>query len=253
MSPSSALVTGCNRGIGLELVRQLLAMPSPPRHLFATYRNPATAEELLELATTSPSLHALQLEVTDTGAHAALVAKVQAIVGEEGLNLLINNAGMFERLDLESVTPEGMTQHFQTNCVAPLFLTRAFLPLLQLAAGHSATQGKSVDKAAVVQISSVFASIGAVAKTYAHINNAYAYRCSKAALNMATASLAADLAVAPVLVVAVHPGWVQTDMGGPQALISTKNSVTAMLETFTKLSEEDHGAFRTFHNKPIQW
>ena len=250
MSPSSVVVTGCNRGIGLELVRQLLAMPSPPRHLFATYRNSATAVELLELATTSPSLHALQLEVTDTDAHAALVAKVQEVVGDGGLNLLINNAGMLQRSDLKSTTPEEMTANFQTNCVGPLFLTRAFLPLLQKAGGSQTGQGKSVDKSAIVMTSSILASIGEVANTG---SSSYSYRCSKAALNMATASLAADLAASPMLVVAVHPGWVQTDMGGPKAAISTKDSVAAMLETFTKLSEEDHGAFRTFDNKPIQW
>ena len=136
MAPSSVLVTGGGRGLGLEMIRQMLSSASPPLHLIATYRNPATAAPLLDLASTNPSLTPLQLDVTAHETHPTLVSQVQQVVGEQGLNLLVNNAGIGKMpRSLQSITPEEMMQHFQTNCVAPLFLSRSLLPLLKKAAG----------------------------------------------------------------------------------------------------------------------
>ena len=164
MAPRAVLVTGANRGLGLELVRQLLAAPAPPRHIIATYRAPATATKLLELAEAEPSVTALQLEVTDTAALPGLVARVAEVVGEDGLNLLINNAGCntSQLGDLQLVTEEQMVETFRTNCSAPLLLSRALLPLLQRAAESRGGEGRRVDKAAIVQVSSIAGSIAEV-------------------------------------------------------------------------------------------
>ena len=144
-----------------------------------------------------------------------------------------------------------MAEHFQINCVAPLFLTQALLPLLQAAAALQPGPAMAVTRAAVVQISSIAASIGEVSEAWAGM---YAYRCSKAALNMASASLAAEVGRSSgVLVVSLHPGWVRTDMGGGEAPLAAEESVAAMLDTLGQLGEEDMGAFRTQDNKTLPW
>ena len=126
MLVKTVLVTGANRGLGLELVRQFLSASTPPEHLVATYRDPKTSQDLLKLAKTSSSLHAIQLDVTDSEAFPDLVSQLEKLVGNSGLNLLINNAGFKESelRDLDSVTEELMVKHFKVNCVAPLLLTR---------------------------------------------------------------------------------------------------------------------------------
>ena len=126
MRVNSALVTGANRGLGLEFIRQFLSSPTPPDILVATYRDPNTSKDLLELAINRPSLHAIQLDVTDSKAFPQLISRLEHLVGQGGLNLLINNAGYKESelRDLDTVTEEQMVEHFRVNCVAPLLLTR---------------------------------------------------------------------------------------------------------------------------------
>ena len=122
----TVLVTGANRGLGLEFVRQFLSSSTPPEHLVATYRDPNTSRDLLELAKTESSLHAIQLDVTNSKAFPDLVSQLEKLFGTSGLNLLINNAGYKESelRDLDSVTEEQMVKHFRVNCVAPLLLSR---------------------------------------------------------------------------------------------------------------------------------
>jgi len=249
MAPQSVFITGCNRGIGLELVKQFLALPTPPRNIFATYRSKERSGELLELAGKTSCLHPLQLEVTNTGSYPDIVNQVDAVVGDAGLNLLINNSGVLpQNRDLHSVTPEDMMEAYMTNCVAPQFLARAFLPLLHKAAALKAGPSLCVDKAAIVQMSTAVASIAENTG-----GGLYAYRCSKAGLNMSMKSLSVDLADTGVLVMAMHPGWVLTEMGGPNAQISTETCCSTMIQTLEGLTEKDHGAFLRYNNTPIQW
>ena len=133
MSPRSILITGCNRGIGLELIKQYLKIDNPPKHLLATFRDESTSEELLNLAKENENLQALKFDVAKRDTYGDFVKKVGEIVGvENGLNLLIHNAGyMAPNRDLNSITPEDMLMSYEVNCVAPLFLTREFLPLLK--------------------------------------------------------------------------------------------------------------------------
>jgi len=248
----TVLVTGANRGLGLELVRQFLSASTPPEHLVATYRDPKTSQDLLKLAKTSSSLHAIQLDVTDSEAFPDLVSQLEKLVGNSGLNLLINNAGFKESelRDLDSVTEELMVKHFKVNCVAPLLLTRALLPLLKRAASLESSKAMGVEKAAIIQISSIAGSVGEVSEPWAGM---YAYRCSKAALNMVSANLAVELNSEGILVTSFHPGWVSTDMGGQEAPITPKDSVTAMLATMKQLSEKDQGAFMHQDKQPLAW
>jgi len=249
MAPQSVFITGCNRGIGLELVKQFLTCSSPPKHIFATYRTEANSGDLLDLAKTNPSLTPVKMEVTDTASYPALVEQVGSVLGEDGLNLLINNAGVLpQNRDLEAVTPADMEAAFLTNCVAPLFLARAFLPLLQCAADRQPHLGLGVQRAAIVQMSTAVASINENTG-----GGLYAYRCSKAALNMSMKSLAVDLANKGILVLALHPGWVQTQMGGPNAQITTETCCKTMLDTMDGLTEKDHGGFLRYNNTNITW
>jgi len=247
ISPKSVFITGCNRGIGLELVKQLLGLETPPVNLFATYRN--ISDELKDLDSKHSNLHLVKMEITDTSAYPSIVKQVEDIVGDEGLNLLINNAGLLPRnRDLESVTPEAMREAYEVNCIAPLFIARSFLPLLDKAAGKQGTDKRSAHRSAIIQMSTAVASIAENTG-----GSTYAYRCSKSALNQSMKSMSVDLKDRGILVMAMHPGWVLTEMGGPNAQISTEQCVLGMLDTIDQLGDKDHAAFLRYNNTPIQW
>ena len=248
----SVFITGCNRGIGLEIVKQFLQQNPPPQHVLATCRNPSSATSLTALQEKYPeNLHIIQLDVTNWDKHSEVVSQVTNIVGaENGLNLLINNAGILPSMKtLDEMTPDVMLEAYATNCIAPILLTRAFLPLLKTAAEEASTDKKmTTDAACVVEMSTAVASIAENER-----GGNYPYRCSKTALNMGMKNLSLDLEKHGILVIAMHPGWVQTDMGGPNALISTEECVKGMLETFTQLTKDSHGKFFRYNNTSIQW
>lgn len=249
MTSFSVLITGCNRGIGLELVKQFLKKNPSPDHLFATARNTTAPGELSELAAANENLHLVELDVTNYKDYPEVVKKVSQIVGDKGLNLLINNAGLLpQNRDLDAVTPEDMMNAFEVNCVAPLFLSKAFLPLIKKAGDVNSKDAMGIHRAAIVQMSTSVASIAENSG-----GGTYAYRCSKAALNMAMKSLSVDLGGTSILEMSMHPGWVLTDMGGPNAQISTETCCSTMLKTLEGLTEKDHGAFLRYNNTSIQW
>jgi NAD(P)-dependent dehydrogenase (short-subunit alcohol dehydrogenase family) len=248
MSPSSIFITGCNRGIGLELVKQFLKQK--PQHIFATTRTLDAQGELNALSKENKNLHILQFDVTKLDSLPQIVNQVGAAVGENGLNLLINNAGFSPKPNhLNVVTPEDMMNAFEVNCVAPLFISRGFLPLLQKAADNAHKKDMGADRAAIIQMSTIMASF----QDDPSGGNAYAYRCSKTALNMAMKNLAVDLSKTGILTISLHPGWVKTDMGGQYAPISVEESCAAILETVDNLTEKDHGAFLRYDSAPMQW
>jgi len=248
----SALITGCNRGIGLELVKQFLSQDKDLQYLFATCRDPSSAESLKELQEKhKEKLHILKLDVTHWSEHSDVVAYVEKIVGaDKGLNILINNAGVLPSSKaLDDITPEVMIQAYQTNCVAPIFLTRAFLPLLRTSAKNALPEQKmTIEGACVVEMSTAVASIAENGR-----GGNYPYRCSKSALNMGMKNLSIDLEKEGILVMAMHPGWVKTDMGGPDALITTEECATEMLNTLQKLNASNQGCFLRYNNTEIQW
>ena len=142
-----------------------------------------------------------------------------------------------------------MMETYATNCVAAIFLTRAFLPLLKTAAQKVPLDKRmTIDGACVVEITESTASIAENG-----IGGYYPSRCSRAALNMGTKNLSIDLKKDEILVIAMSPGWVQTDMGGPDALITTEECVRGMMDTFSKLKSVNHGTFLRYNNSTIQW
>ncbi|XP_074442992.1 C-signal-like isoform X1 [Larus michahellis] len=252
----SVLVTGANRGIGLGLVRHFLELPEPPQWVFAGCRDPKgqRAQELQNLASKHPNLVIVPLEVADPDSIKAAAARVREQLGGSGLNLLINNAGIAKLSLLDSETLENMTQVYTTNTVGPLLLGQAFLPLLKKAAQGSPGSGLSCSKAAIVNMSSNGGSIASPAGW--ELMQVVSYRCSKAALNMLTKCQSLGYREHGVLCVALHPGWVQTDMGtsaGHTPPLTVEASVQGMLKVLSCLSEKDTGTFLDWEGKVVPW
>jgi len=234
------LVTGSNRGLGLEMVRQLA--PSA-RAVVATCRRPAEAEELNAIANAHPeTVQVEKLEVTDTDQ----IDRLRSVVEEQygALDLLLNNAGIngggtadtFDTVDMET-----LVQTFRVNAAAPHLLTRALAPMLR----SGATDGSS----AVVNITSQLGSIGNTKGR----GTWQSYKASKAALNMLSRLEAHELRSNGVVVVAMHPGWVQTDMGGSNAHLTPEASVAGILDVVRSLTPQDAGRFLTHDGGELPW
>lgn len=234
-TPLQTLVTGANRGLGLEFTRQLLARGD---RVVATCRRPGKATALNLLAGQYPGrLHVLPLDVADPRSHAELARELPlALDRPVQLDLLINNAGVlhsgerFGRIDI------GTLDHsFQTNAAGPFLLTQALAPLL-------------TDGARVVNMSS---RLGSIAETSRF--GTPSYNISKAALNMATALLAQALAGRRIVVVAISPGWVRTEMGGDKAELAPDDAAAAVLRQIDALDARDSGKFLGTEGETIPW
>ncbi|KAM4639521.1 LOW QUALITY PROTEIN: C-signal-like [Amazona ochrocephala] len=251
----SVLVTGANRGIGLGLVQHFLGMPNP-QWVFASCRAPTgqRAQELQHLTSKHRNLVIVPLEVTDPASIKAAAARVGEHLGASGLTLLINNAGMLILNALDDETLEDMTQVYTTNTIGPLLMGQAFLPLLKKAAQGSPGSALSCSRAAIINLSSSGGSI--VKVTLFDTTQLVSYRCSKAALNMLTKCQSLRYKEDSVLCVALHPGWVQTDMGGAgphKPPLTVDESVRGMLKVLSSLSEKDTGTLLNWEGKVIPW
>jgi NAD(P)-dependent dehydrogenase (short-subunit alcohol dehydrogenase family) len=228
------LVTGANRGLGLEFVRQLLARGDI---VLAACREPERAEALAALMSTHPEkLQVLALDVTDP-AHFPAFA-LETAKRTPALDCLINNAGMLptgERFG--ELHQPALAAAFATNCAGPLLLTQALAPLLA-----KGTEPR------VLNISSVLGSIASTTACYSP-----SYAISKAALNMAGRLMGHALAEQHIRTVNMHPGWVHTDMGGGQAPLEPAESVRAMLDTLDRLPADAHGVFVDRLGEPMPW
>ncbi|XP_065589451.1 C-signal-like [Cyrtonyx montezumae] len=256
LSVRSVLVTGANRGIGLGFVQHLLALPNPPEVVFAACRDPKgqRAQELQKLASKHRSLVIVPLEVTDPASIKAAAASVGEHLKGLGLNLLINNAGIVREITLDNETLKDMSEVYTTNTISPLLLSQAFLPLLKKAAQGSPGSGLSCSKAAIVNISSIG---GSIKEMYLwEVMQIVSYRCSKAALNMLTRCQSMGYREHGILCVALHPGWVQTDMGnsvGDKPPVTVDASVGGMMKVLSSLSEKDTGTFLDWEGNAVAW
>jgi len=244
----NVLITGCNKGIGLEFVKQFLNLPQPPQNLFATCRSPKpeTAPELVKLAENNSNLHLLKLDVTNNDDISRVAKDVEKVLQDDGLNLLINNAGVYARVGLQDVTVDQMMETFRANAVGPLMIVQALLPYLKQAA--KSTSNSSKCKAAIVNISAKTASV-----TDNQMGKLYPSRASKAALNIITKSLSVDLKDDGISAIVMNPGWVKTPNGGPGALITTEESVIGMLNVIDALDLTKSGMFFNYNGDSIPW
>ncbi|TKR62977.1 hypothetical protein L596_026869 [Steinernema carpocapsae] len=255
--PANILITGSNRGIGFGLVKRALRCKDV-RHVFATCRNPKAADELQLLHQSDQRVQVIQLDGTNDRSIKASVNEVSKIVGNQGLNLLINNAGISEGT-FEAGSPSsflGASQgsymsHFNINSVAPVLITKEFLPLLtQASNSFSEKDVFSIHRAAVLNISSMLGSIEANTTGSANIKN-LAYRMSKSALNQFGKNVSIDLKERKILVASFCPGWVRTDMGTASAELGVTQSTEKLWETFLTLDESTTGAYLDRFGKQI--
>jgi len=226
------LITGGNRGIGLEFTRELL---SRGESVLVTARNPESAAELKALKADHPDrLTIFALDIADVQSIDAFVKALS----DQTIDVLINNAGTLERCGaLGEIDYEVIARSFEVNTIGTLRLTEALLPALRRASG-----------AKIVNLSSKMGSIEENTS-----GGSYAYRASKAALNMVTRSLAHDLAGEDIIAFVVHSGWVQTRMGGPNALIDTETSVSNLLDVIDKADASISGTFQEWNGNTVAW
>ncbi|KAM9755004.1 C-signal [Menidia menidia] len=250
-SCGSVLVTGAGRGLGLQIVQTLAGGGFAPGKIIATARDPGAAETLQELAKKHPNVHIVPLDVVSQESIEQCAEEVGRLVGEDGLNCLINNAGINLVADFHSVTAEKMMENFHTNAVAPLMITKAFLPLLKRAASRGGAM--SIRRAAVVNMTSLLGSVELNWGERANNFKWYPYRTSKSALNMVSRCMAVDLEPDGILCMAIHPGWVRTDMGGSEAPLSPEESISSVLSVIGGLTEKDHGSFLNFTGEQLPW
>lgn len=228
------LITGANRGIGLEFCKQYA---SEGWRVLACSRRPERSDALNTLAASHDkqiTVHAL-----DVGDHAQIDRLAQSL-SDESLDLLINNAGIYTaspKRAFDNADYEAWMRAFLINTMAPLKMVQAFVP--QIARS---------DQKTIVTISSKMGSIEENTS-----GGSYMYRSSKAAVNMVVKSLAIDLKSAGITSVALHPGWVKTDMGGTNALISATESVSGMRHVISCLTPADSGKFIAYDGKIVPW
>ncbi|XP_046356726.2 C-factor-like [Haliotis rufescens] len=248
LSPKSVFITGANRGLGLEFVKHFLRLANPPTHLFAACRQPDQATELTQLASENGSIRVVKLDVRQDEEIAAAVAEVGKVVGDDGLNLLLNNAGVNQQEQgIEPLTREKMNYHFDCNVTAPLLICKAFLPTLRRAADKTEF---SCSRAAIINLSSTLSLINYVNK----INDfRYPYNSSKCALNMVTDVLAREVSPDGVLVAGIHPGWVKTDMGGPNGMIDKEESISKCMNTFAAMNKDSSGLLHSYTGDIFDW
>jgi len=220
------LITGANRGIGLEYARQFAAKGY---QVIGTARDPGDAKELAAVAS-----RVEQLDVTDAASVAALAKRLSGVP----IDILVNNAGMFDRKDvtIDKVDFAMMEQTLAVNTLGPLRVTQALLPNLR--AGKRRT---------VVSMSSQLGSIEGSNGRW------YAYRTSKAGLNQINKTLSAELAADGFTCVVLHPGWVRTDMGGANATYAPEESVSGLVAVIEKLTPADNGRCYDFKGNQIPW
>jgi NAD(P)-dependent dehydrogenase (short-subunit alcohol dehydrogenase family) len=237
------LVTGASRGIGLELVRQLLEAGD---RVIAACRQPAATVAFDPLQKKHAArLTVAALDVADPRSIEALARQLHGTA----IDVLVNNAGIFGRPDTPG-WPEGAAaqslagmdyEHWEqvqrTNVIGPFRLTAALLP--NLLAGQ---------RKLVVMMSSDLGSIALNTQGTSH-----AYRSSKAALNMLTRGLAADLREQGVTVISLAPGWTQTELGGRGAEWTAEASVASQRRVISRVGLQDSGTFINVTGEVLPW
>jgi NAD(P)-dependent dehydrogenase (short-subunit alcohol dehydrogenase family) len=223
---STYFVTGANRGLGLEFVRQLRARGDK---VLATARSRGADQDLKGLGAT-----VIALDVADPKS----IEQATRSVGAEPIDVLINNAGVnSEGKRLEDLDAEDLRDVFAVNAIAPLLVAKGLLSCLR--AGR---QKK------VINISS---DMGSIAHNTS--GSSYAYRGTKAALNMLSTCMANELRRDGFSCIALDPGWVKTDMGGSGAPLTPRESISKMLELIDGLKPDQSGKYLDLEGRTVPW
>jgi NAD(P)-dependent dehydrogenase (short-subunit alcohol dehydrogenase family) len=229
----TVLVTGANRGLGLEFARQYAA---DGWNVLAGCRNPSKAQALQRVSQDMKGrLTLVEIDVTD----ARSVKRAAAEVGEGAVDLLINCAGVMGKSDqtIGTIDYDDWSRVLDVNVMGPARVTEAFLERVVQSSSRT-----------IVTITS---GMGSLAD---NTSGGYVpYRTSKAAVNMVMRSAAIDLARQRVICVVMNPGWVKTDMGGPGARLTPEQSVTAMRRLIGRLGPKDSGKFYNYDGREYPW
>lgn len=219
------LVTGANRGLGLEFARQLSARGD---RVLATARDPDSATELKRCVE-----RVYALDVTDP----ASVDALGKALASETIDVLINNGGVFPgQHKIEEMDFDALANAFAVNSIGPMRVVKALLG--------------SVRRSSSKRIVNISTQMGSIARAD---GGAYAYRSSKAALNMLTKLLGQELRDEGIVCVALHPGWVKTRMGGEKAPLTPEESIAGMLRVIDGLRPEQTGAFLDYKGETLPW
>jgi NAD(P)-dependent dehydrogenase (short-subunit alcohol dehydrogenase family) len=227
---STVLITGANRGIGLEFTKQYAA---DGWQVLACCRHPQSAMALQALAQSHHNIKIYGLDVADFAQIDALALQLKL----ESIDLLINNAGVYPSSSFGDVDYDAFAAGFKINSMAPLKMSEAFV--------------QHVTRSQLKQIATLSSKMGSIDDNGS--GDSYSYRASKCAVNMVMKSLSIDLKPYGISVVTLHPGWVQTDMGGSNAMINTETSVTGMRQVIANTNLGSTGRFMAYDNKEIAW
>jgi NAD(P)-dependent dehydrogenase (short-subunit alcohol dehydrogenase family) len=227
----TVLVTGANRGLGLEFARQYAASGW---QVIATARAPENAAELAALRDRNARVRVEQLDVTDAASVRALAERLKG----QPIDLLINNAGVAGPTGkLPEIDLTEFERVMLVNTLGPVRVTQALLPNLRSGAGK--------------KVVSITSGLGGI--TQNETGGSYAYRESKAALNMFMRSLALELKDEGFICIPINPGWVQTDMGGRRAPLTPADSIRDMRAVIDNLKPEDSGKFWHHNGRTGPW
>jgi len=231
---NTLLITGANRGIGLEFCKQYAAAGW---RVLACCRDPRKADALNKLAARYPDL--IELHALDVADHAQIDQLARAM-SDETIDLLINNAGIYPAADKRGfghIDYAEWMAAFNINTMAPLKMAEAFV--------------ERIARSKLKLIVTLTSKMGSMEDNTS--GGSYLYRSSKAAANMVVKSLAVDLKEKGITSVAFNPGWVKTDMGGPNAMIPVEQSVSDMRKVIAGLTPADTGKFIGHDGRVIPW
>jgi NAD(P)-dependent dehydrogenase (short-subunit alcohol dehydrogenase family) len=228
---TTILITGANRGIGLEFVKQYAAEGS---EIIACCREPDGAEALNALVKTARNVRVAALDVADPDSVAAL----KTDLGDTPIDILINNAGVGGSRERAKgiVDAAAWLQIFAVNSIAPVTMAVAFHDNLK--AGRDR------------KLVTITSQLGSIAN---HSGGAYPYHASKAAVNSFMRGLSREWARDGIAVGIFHPGWVKTDMGGEAAPVTPEDSVHSLRARIAELSMANSGTFRDYQGRELPW
>ena len=229
---ATVLITGTNRGIGLEFVKQFLAREDT---VLATCRDMGSATELRQLKNDTRKLHIFELDVSSQKSMEDLTLQLTG----HAIDIFINNAGVYGPRDstFGKVSANEWAKVLQVNAKAPMILTQLLIDNLR----------DGSDK----KLLYITSKMGSIDDNKG--GGSYVYRSSKAALNAVVKSISVDLRDSGFSVAVLHPGWVQTDMGGPNALIDVTTSVSKMIDVIDNLNFHNSGSFFNYDGGIIPW
>ena len=229
---ATILVTGANRGIGLEFVKHYL---DRGEQVIGTYRDIVSSDKLIQMGEVYDSLKTLTLDVSSDES----LKYFSDQLGDIPIDIFINNAGVYgpRNSTFNNVDEKNWIPVLRINAIAPLILTQLIIENLR--------------RSSVKKLIYITSKMGSIDDNKG--GGSYVYRSSKTTLNAVVKNISIDLAREGMLVTLLHPGWVRTDMGGPNGLIDTNTSVSGMIKVIDGLEQSLSGSFFNYDGTEIPW